>query len=325
MLSRRLFNWFFYGHIWIALAATGLSWLSLRIVYGEQSCVAESPILTFIFFATLGVYTLHRYLSFQRAEKPPSTSRYNIVARHPQMSLWIGGLSVAIAGYFSLDYITIIWPALLLALPLTIFYLTPPLSGWRRLRDLPYLKNLWVALAWTIMTVVVPVIVLESRASIFRHNQSNDLSGLISLYSCGYVAPLDYSNLYLELAIRFLFTGCVALLFDLRDVALDRSQEVRTIAGQLPTLHRTLVYGGLFTCAVLSLFLFGRSCIVPNFPSALAGAYLLMIPVAYFTYSKTDEAWYAVVVNGLLLLPPFLYFLWGVLDIWGAGAGAGLG
>jgi len=73
MPLRHLFNWIFYGHVWIALGATGLSWMTLRLAYGAQGWASETPVLTFIFLATLGVYTLHRYLSFQRAGVRPTT------------------------------------------------------------------------------------------------------------------------------------------------------------------------------------------------------------------------------------------------------------
>lgn len=322
MARSRFFHWFFYGHVWIALAATGLSWLSLRIAYGYQDCVSEWPVLSFIFFATLGTYTLHRYLSFQRAGERPSTVRYGIVAQHPQASLIVGGSSILIAGYFGLSFIKSIWPALLVAVPITIFYLTPPLPGWRRLRDLPYLKNLWVALAWTIMTVVVPVIILEPKLAWYYNYEQT--TGLINIFSCSYGFPLSLNNLSLELAIRFIFTGCIALLFDLRDLTLDRSQGVKTIASELPKLHRILVYGGLTASAFLSLLIYSNTCIFPGFETALTVAYLLMIPLAYYTYRKADEDWYAVVVNGLLLLPPLAYY---VADIFfeGAYAGAGFG
>jgi len=118
MIFRRLFNWLFYGHIWIALAATGLAWMSLRIVYGYQNCISEFPLLLFIFFSTLGTYTLHRYLSFQRAGERPSTVRYEIIAHHPQASITVGVASIIIAGYFGLPFIKSIWPALLIAVPL---------------------------------------------------------------------------------------------------------------------------------------------------------------------------------------------------------------
>lgn len=321
MLSSRVYNWLFYGHIWIALAATGLSWLSLRMTYGYQDCVSEWPVLSFIFFSTLGIYTLHRYLSFQRAGKRPTTRRYEIVKHHPRTSLFVGGASLLIACGYGLPFISSIWPAILLALPVTIFYLTPPLKGWRRLRDLPYLKNLWVAVAWTIMTVVIPVLMLESMAVRSEYDE-NSLLGLINLFSCVPVAPMHNTNFGVELVSRFLFTGCIALLFDLRDVALDRSQGVRTIAGEYPGLHLILVYSSLVTCSVTALFQWHFTCLTPGFGEALSVAYLLMIPLAYFTYQKTSEDWFAVVVNGLLLLPTLVYWL---ADVLGAGAGAGGG
>lgn len=305
MLLRRLFNWFFYGHVWIALGAVGLSWLSLQVVYGGQDCVSEAPVLLFIFFSTLGTYTLHRYLSFQRAGERPSTVRYGIVAKHPQASLRVGGVSILIAGYFGFSFISSIWLALLVAVPITIFYLTPPLPGWRRLRDLPYLKNLWVALAWTIMTVIVPVIILEPKLAWYDNYEQ--ATGLVNIFSCSNGSPPSVQILCLELATRFIFTACIALLFDLRDLSLDRSQGVRTVANELPKLHRVLVYSGLVISALLSLSIYSNTCLFPGLETILAGSYLLMIPVAYYTYQRTDEDWYAVVVNGLLLLPPLAY------------------
>ena len=326
MPLRRLFDWIFYGHIWIALGAMSLSWLSLRITFGASGCVNEDLILSFVFFATLGVYTLHRYLSFRRAGGLPKTLRYGIVAKHPRLSLFIGSVSMLLATGLGLFYLEIIWPAILCALPITVFYLTPPLQGWRRLRDLPYLKNLWVAIAWTIMTAVVPVIMFESEAIFYRQeitgSEESDLLGLINQFSCLSPAPLNYPNFFIELAIRFLFTGCIALLFDLRDLTLDRSQNVSTVAGELPKLHRVLVYSCLAICASASLWQFHFSCIIPSYGTALFIAYLVMVPVAYKTYRMDSENWFAVVVNGLLLLPWLAYLLF---DIWGADAGAIVG
>jgi len=318
MQNRRLLKWLFYGHVWIALAATSLSWLSLRLAYGHQDCIAEWPVLMFSFFSTLGVYTFHRYLSFQRAGERPTTRRYEIVARHPNVSLLVGGTSLLIAGVMCISFLKTIWPALLLALPVTVFYLTPPAKGWPRLRDLPYMKNIFVALAWTIMTAVVPVWVVEAQADYFRVEYTNDLMGLISLFSCG-IDPLSYPNFYLDLLTRFLFTACIALLFDLRDVPLDRSQGVRTVAGEKPGLHRQLVDIGLLCCGALSLFTTHNGCIYPGPETSLCVAYVLALAAAHFTYPKTDEDWFAVAVNGLLLLPPVLYFIAGFL---GGNAGA---
>jgi hypothetical protein len=315
MLSRRLFNWFFYGHIWIALAATGLSWLSIRLVFGNQSWAAEWLVLLFVFFATLGVYTIHRYSSWRRAGVRPSTRRYEIVARHPTASLVIGGFSLAAAGGIGLLFIDALWSSLLWTLPITFFYLTPPIKGWRRLRDLPYVKALWVGIAWSIVTVEMPV---QMMSDLINESYARDYGGINFLVSPGSPQyPFGTENI-----VRLLFTMSVALLFDFRDVVLDRSQSVKTMAGAYPVATRWLPTVSLASCAAIVLCAYGYE---DSMRWWLALAYLTGIGATWLTWEKRSENWYAVVVNGLLLLPPFLYFLWGVLDLLGAGAGTGLG
>ncbi|MEL7159707.1 MAG: hypothetical protein AAFN92_03035 [Bacteroidota bacterium] len=292
MRDTALFRWIFYGHLWIAFGATGLSWLSLRLAFGRQEVVSETPVLAFIFFATLAVYTLHRYLSFRRARSLPTARRYDLIARHPKRSLAIGVGSLVLACGLGWPFVGSMWRLLLWAVPLTVFYLTPPLPGWPRLRDLPYLKVVWVGLAWSIMTVGIPEgivseLINDSVPPAFCH-----------LFLPGSLAP-PYDA---EVIVRFLFTGSVALLFDLRDQELDRSQGVKTVANDLPALHRILTFGCLTLCGLLTWHPCGW-------------LYFALLPVASLTYGKRDEDWYAVVVNGFLLAPPLLYFL-------GAAAGA---
>lgn len=310
MFSRRLFNWVFYGHVWIALAATGLAWTTLRLVYGPQQYASEWPVLTFIFFATLGVYTLHRYLSFRRAGVRPASRRYEIVRNHPHVSLAVGAGSTLLAGIIGLGFIGAIWHSLLWALPLTVFYLTPPLPGWRRLRDLPYVKVIWVAWAWSIMTVEIPV-----EAMIDPIN-SADHGGLLFLVGPGSPqAPFTY-----EIICRLLFTLSVALLFDFRDVILDRSQNVKTVANSHPRAAIGLVLAAM--AGGLTIVWTQRGYEQP-YTIALTLAYLSVVAVAFLTNERRSENWYAVVVNGLLLVPPLL--VWLLLYLGGdAGAGGGL-
>lgn len=294
MFSRRLFNWVFYGHVWIALAATGLAWTTLRLVYGPQQNDSEWPVLSFIFLATLGVYTLHRYLSFRRAGVRPTSRRYGIVRNHPRISLVVGACSTLLAGVIGLSFIGAIWHALLLALPVTVFYLTPPLPGWRRLRDLPYVKVIWVAWAWTIMTMEVPV-----EAMMSPDHPSHVFSA--------------------EIICRFLFTLSVALLFDFRDVILDRSQQVRTVANSHPRVAIGLVLAAMAGCLTIVWTQHGYE---QPYTIALTLAYLSVVVVTLLTNERRSENWYAVVVNGLLLVPPLMVWL---LLCWGGDAGAGGG
>lgn len=290
-MTNRLINWFFYGHIQISLAATGLSWLSLRLGHGLEPTVTEWPILVFVFLSTLGVYTLHRYLSFKRAGIRPTTERYNIVARHPQGSLIIGITSLVISGIIAIPFIAHIWVCLSWAIPLTFFYLTPPLKGWKRLRDIPFIKVLIVGIAWQIMTNEIPVRIISEF--IYEEYSEKGLSSMIRIGSPGQIFRH-------EALIRILFTCSIAILFDFRDTVLDRSQKVKTLAGTFPIFAKTLV---TFLMALI-IFILSSNTGYPDLFSVLGGlAYLLVILAAWMSHEKRSEAWFAVVINGLLLAP----------------------
>ncbi len=292
VIKSRLFNWFFYGHILIALAAAGLGWLSMQLTFGAQDWVSEWPVIVFLFFATLGIYTLHRYLSFQRAGTRPTALRYNIINRHPKLSLVIGITSLLAATAVGFPFVKDMWTILLWATPLTVFYLTPPIKGWRRLRDLPYVKVIWVAWAWTLMTHSLPIQVLQPQI-----NEAYLGSGIIGLFnpsnSTPYLAVLTIT--------RFLLTGSIAILFDFRDTVLDRSQGVKTIANRAPRLAKIIVTAAMIGAALLISRQEGTIIGLPQYLLPLA--YLAVIPAAWATHSGRTEHWYAVVVNGLLLGP----------------------
>ncbi|OAV44073.1 hypothetical protein [Lewinella sp. 4G2] len=297
-LLARLKEWLFYGHVWIALAAAGLSFWTLAIarssdVYqpwwpeGARKFILP-PLLT-LFFATLGVYTLHRFLSFRLSPKLPETKRYQLVKRHPNSSLLLGCISIAISGLLIFRYTDPLNPLFAIAFGLTAFYLIP-IPGWKRLRDLPYLKVVFVATAWTIMTVHLPLLI----------------ANILSVGPCGgWIFDIHPDLVLLNISLtRFLFCLAVALLFDLRDVELDRSHGVKTFANSYPVTLKAFVPFLFLACATITAYTLVEMehLIYPAW--LMASAYLIGIPVAFMTYSRTDEDWYAIVVNGLLLLPP---------------------
>ena len=262
---RSLFlSWLFYGHVWIALAACALSWQSTYLAGGMTRL---SAVHCCVCLGTLGVYTLHRLLSYRRAGSEPDGRRYRLVATYPTASLLVGLVSLVIAAALAFTLPIARLGLLLLAVPFTLFYLIPIYPGGPRLRDLPYLKVVWVAVAWTLVT---------------------------HLYSLG--APPQFS---VECLIRFCLTLAIALLFDTRDVQLDRRQGVRTLAADYPVMNRTVALGLLLTCALLSVIYY------PGYVGyTVAVAYLAGAALALGTKPERGEDFYAVYVNGLLLLPP---------------------
>ena len=300
---RGIKEWIFYGHVWISLAAAGLGWMSLALFSPVDVVIfdaVQEDVLSFLFTATFGVYTLHRLISFRKAGVIPKTTRYALVARAPLRALIIGVVSLASAVFIIWPYLPGIWVPLGIALPLTAFYLVPPLPGWRRLRDVPYLKVVWVAIAWTAMTHVVPIMLVQGHF----------------IGACGGLfAEVDRFGLAVtETCTRFMFILTVALLFDGRDVTLDLNNQVRTVANSHPRLLRTLCPALLLSCAILTYLVCNAQ---PHgggwrdlYAISIASTYLAGLPVARASYDNRNEDWYAIVVNGLLLLPPLTCFAW---------------
>lgn len=267
-----LLHWLFYGHIWIALAAVALSWQSTYLMTGQMGLSVHH---IFVFFATLAVYTLHRLLSYRRAGSEPAGRRYRLVAGRQRASVAVGVVSLGTALLLATTFPVVTFLPVAFALPFTFFYLIPLYPGGPRLRDLPYLKVIWVALAWTLMTDAF-------------------LVGTAWLY-------------WAETPIRFLFTLAIALLFDTRDIVLDRRQGVRTLAAHYPLLNRCLAMGLLLACALASLFVYS-----PGLGSSLAVGYLAAAAIGIHTDAARGEDFYATYVNGALLLPPLCLLIYHV-------------
>ena len=281
-LFRLLLNVFFYGHLQIALAAALLGYLTVERLKIDGQSPFPGELYVFLFMATLGVYTLHRLLSFRRAGGRPRARRYAVVRWDYAISAKIGACATAFGVIFGGRQLARLWPALVVAVPITYLYLTPLRPGWRRLRDVPYLKVVWVGIAWTLVTHVIPVLWVDQAFA--------------------------WSVFLGEGLVRFAFTTCVALLFDLRDVELDRGQGVKTVANDLPEWHRHLT-------ALLPLFCVGVTLVAPGrsfgVTLPLALSYLVLYPIIQRSYRTTEEDWYAVGVNGVLMVPPVVVLIWG--------------
>ena len=117
----------------------------------------------------------------------------------------------------------------------------------------------------------------------------------------GDILPLPFFKL--EFLNRFLLLMSVALLFDLRDVEIDADLGVKTFANTYRKGLPIIVYTALLVCAFTSTKAPSDS---PGtlLPILLPIAYVAALPIAYRTLHREDEDWYAIAVDGILLLPP---------------------
>ncbi len=219
-LLTQLIDLVLYSNAWIALAALLLVTQTRYLLLGEWQFTALEG---FVFYATLSLYAVHRIIALEKLKGHPPTTRFQTIGRRrPDIILYAilaGGGSL----FFYLQLprqvqISALAPALFSAL-----YVLPVFRGRRRLRDFNYLKIFLVALVWTWVTVVLPA-------------RQTSLNG-------------QFPTILLSVQ-RFFFIFAITIPFDIRDLAVDASTEVRTLPGSVGLRRARLLSLGLLTLAI---------------------------------------------------------------------------
>lgn len=270
---RYLLNLVLYAQLWIAAGAAALTWQSAFLLSGRA---APGPYAGFVAAGALGLYSLHRLAQLRRQPSGADTWR---LAQARRLICWL-------FLFFAISIVTSLFFAFRLSLPLFGFLALPSMIGlayvlplWRgrRLRDLPYTKTLWLALAWTWLTAAGPAWL---------------------------AAALPAPWMLLE---RFAFIAAIALGFDIRDVAQDAAAGLATLPttwGVARTRHIALALLGLsllFAFIQWRLGLYSASALL-----ALIASFLLSSILLAGASPHRPDAYFTGLVDGMLLLQPAL-------------------
>ncbi|HMO38947.1 MAG TPA: UbiA family prenyltransferase [Saprospiraceae bacterium] len=266
-----------YNNLWIAAGALALC---LQTQYLLIGAIVLTPWTLFVFFATLLLYALHRLVGLRLTTDTP---RYQAFIKY-RKSLIISAI-VGIIGSL-LFFLQLNPPLQIMVLPvafLSLGYALPILPGGRRLRDLPYLKVVLVAGCWAVVTVVLPA--ME--------------------YHILYNIPM-----WLMALERMLYIFAFAIAFDIRDVAVDRQNEVRTLPGCLGIkVSKSLSYSFLCFNFFIIILNYQLDAYAWQQVLALALSTLFCAILIYFTTTARHDYYFIGLLDGLLLYPLFLLWL----------------
>ncbi len=201
-ILKHIVNIFFFGNIYIALCAVAIAWSTY---YRLGIPIRVDSLTTFLFFATLFQYTLHRFITF-RKRKESDNEVIMWTSPNQFLLLMLGIISAGMAANvaFHLQRATILallplgFMSVLYELPL-FKYKDVPI----RLRDMWIFKIILVTVVWTSIGVVLPFLQFD-----------------ISLFSTSFIL------LFIQKA-GLVFMS--ALAFDIRDMEYDRKDNVNTI------------------------------------------------------------------------------------------------
>jgi len=199
-------NFLIYSNIFIALGAAAFTARTALLLYGNNGNLHVNIL---VFCATLLLYCFHRInkkkflISDENLE-----DRNNWMSTHKNIYYILIILSVIIIGiqlfYMPLRTWIVFIPSGLLGLGYT-FPIIPTVNGWKRLRDIYWLKTLWIALVFSWLTTFLPVVYTESISAILKPEV---------LFIFGR-------------SMLFIFAICIP--FDIRDMSFDKQRGVSTL------------------------------------------------------------------------------------------------
>lgn len=234
-----------------------------------------TPLIGFIFFATLFLYAAHRIVGLARSRPFTADGRYAVIARFRSHIVFYALIAGLCAGIFALRLPLRLlgWsaaPCLVAAL-----YVAPLWRG-LRLRDLPFVKIFLIALAWSWITVALPAV----------------------------EAGLSYAwPAHLMVLERAAFIFAITLPFDIRDMKIDAYNGVKTLPSALGARASQRLAGLalllMFALAALNYYLNAYS--LGQFAALTASAALSGVLVFYAEEGRPDY-YYTGLLDGMMVV-----------------------
>jgi 4-hydroxybenzoate polyprenyltransferase len=269
-----------YSNVFIALCAIALTFTNQLTVGGEihfdYSC-------WFIFFSTIFTYTYLKIISSPGVVI--DTGHRSWAAENAQLSRNILLISlVATIGFFFKLSGNVKLIVVVLGL-VTAFYgfVTIPFSKPKmRLRDLGYVKTLFVAIVWSVTTVVVPL-------------GDNDVSPDLMIFL---------------LLRRFIFVLALTMVFEVKDMTGDKANNLKTLPLAMGISNtKLLAQALLLLLIIINLIQYFFFSIPLSNMVAVNLSLLLSICCIQPVREETGDLWYYLVLDGMMLVQFIFVYL----------------
>jgi 4-hydroxybenzoate polyprenyltransferase len=198
-------RFFTYSNIFIAICVTAYVAKTSLLLYRNNG---NLHVNTLVFSATLFFYCLHRV----NKKKFISTEESNVDRNYWMNTHWrVYFLLLALSAILIIIQLFFMplrtWIVFVPVGILGIGYTFPIIrlqQGWKRLRDISWLKAIWIAMALSWFTTLLPVVFIEPVSSVFK------------------------PEVFFIFIRSFLFIFALCIPFDIRDIYFDKSSGIQT-------------------------------------------------------------------------------------------------
>jgi 4-hydroxy-3-methylbut-2-enyl diphosphate reductase len=280
------------SNIYVAIGAAFLTYASCTL-----QGIYPNPLLMLI--ATLYIFSMYILNSFtdQEAIRLNEPGKTEFLRKNKRVLIELAVVSAVISILFSVKIGLIPFLLLLLSSILGIFYSIKiiPLNlsrdhSFQRLKDIPASKDLFVALAWTMVTVLIPYFSTEED-----------------------IPPLSTFTTFLFV---FLLVYIRSVLFDIRDIQGDRiigRETIPILIGKENTKIFLVILAGLSATGLLISRNMGWTSNLTHFmllSILYTCGYLYLYHKRVISHGLSCEA----VVDGKFILVGCIAFIWAVMN-----------
>ncbi len=277
MWLKKISEFILFSSIFIACCAVSFC-METNILLGFP--LNSFSFYCFVFGATLAQYNLH-YLVKTTAVK--DSLRLAWSQRNKKVHFILLAIGAVLILYSLFSFHLKHFLILLFLGGISFLYSFPfiPFGKRRRIKDYGFLKIVTLALLWTLVTVWFPV---------------NNM-------------PYDSLLFLLIFLKRFVFMFVLCLLFDIRDIEIDRAERINTLAVFLGSQKSYLLsYVLLFLFVSLSVFNYFYLPQSGVFAAMLISSVATLITIEITKKSNSDFI-YLAGIDGMMLLQSLLVFL----------------
>ena len=277
MYLKKLLEFILFSSIFIAACAVGFC-IETNILLGLS--LNSFSFYCFVFGATLLQYNLH-YSTKKIAVKDSERLRWSHSNKKLHLFLLVVGGLLILFSFFSFHLKHFLILGCLGAISFLYSFPFLPFGKKRRIKDYGLLKIVTLSLLWTLVTVWFPVNTLPVNGVLFTF----------------------------VFVKRFIFMFILCLLFDVRDIEIDRKEKINTLPVMLGRKKSyNLSYGLLVVFLAITLLQYFYLPQLSFFIAMVLSALITFIMIERTKKTNTDFI-YLAGIDGMMLLQALLVYL----------------
>lgn len=221
-------------NLFISIAAVAFLWANILLLGLPHQHLYFLSLQ--VFFSTWFIYQVSRWIYFK---KGAYTNPEELVVKWFEQYPLLNQFTIFLSGVLTIVFTLLLkWKTIFLLVfvgGISVLYPIPflkPFGISTRLRDFPFLKVFLIALVWSVTSVLLPA----------------TESGI-------YLA--ERKDVYLMLATQFIFILFITLPFDINDMELDKTTDIKTIPGVFGIKASKIICLALgIICGLMILFVY---------------------------------------------------------------------